>query len=364
VEITKLKSDVEPGRTLPRDRDVANKNLYDLTQDGGATTIAELATRVSDMESHRGEVVYTNHDDKFTSHADVIRWVEKKQIGSCGAFWDLFSCLTRLDFKKTWTGPQIASDIHHTNRIGGQPLELELLAAMRTKRPQVLFLLTGNDADVLKCTSFEEWGGHGLHVAVQTTVTNNMTKMLTGLRGSLKGMTGGKHLAESLLDQVLIQHTALMQYIERFFKELTQVANFPEVSAWKLIGRCLGGFFNSMASVRAEVTYLKEWETIENRAHMIWTVFRCHAIVEKFVAKEFTGHVVMVQHCTLYLMTERVDPDTVSKLKFQVPDALKTVKAMTDSVDALKKDNLELKRKFNDMSNDYKKTGKATPPKT
>jgi hypothetical protein len=154
-----------------------------------------------------------------------------------------------------------------------------------------------------------------------------------------------------------------MRYIERFFKELTQVANFPEASAWKLIGRCLGGFFNSMASVRAEVTYLKEWETIENRAHMIWTVFRCHAIVEKFVAKEFTGHVVMVQHCTLYLMTERVDPDTVAKLKLQVADALKTVKSMTDSVDTLKKDNLELKRKFNDMSNDYKKAGKATPPK-
>ena len=65
VEITKLKSDAELGRTTPQDRDVANKNWYDLTQSVSAATIVELAARVSDLEGHRGEVVYTNHDDRL-----------------------------------------------------------------------------------------------------------------------------------------------------------------------------------------------------------------------------------------------------------------------------------------------------------
>jgi hypothetical protein len=105
----------------------------------------------------------------------------------------------------------------------------------------------------------------------------------------------------TLLDNVEIQYNKLVAFIKKFFKELTTVANFPVESAWKLIGRCLGGFFQTMVATCSEIALLQEARTIDT----IWTVLQCHAIVKQFIKLDFNGHTTMVQQMTLYMMTER-----------------------------------------------------------
>jgi hypothetical protein len=62
--------------------------------------------------------------------------------------------------------------------------------------------------------------------------------------------------------------------------ELTTVANFPVELAWKLIGRCLGGFFQTMVATWSEIALPEEARTIDAKAQVIWTVLQCHAIID------------------------------------------------------------------------------------
>jgi hypothetical protein len=84
-------------------------------------------------------------------------------------------------------------------------------------------------------------------------VTSDVTKFVMGIFRSMRSQSGDTLLAMTLLDNVEIQLNKLVTFINKFFKELTKIANFSVVSAWKLIGRCLGGFFQAMVSVHSEM---------------------------------------------------------------------------------------------------------------
>jgi hypothetical protein len=157
---------------------------------------------------------------------------------------------------------------------------------------------------------------------------------------------------------VEVQFNKLTAFIDKFFKELTTVANFPLDSAWKLIGRCLGGFFQSMVVIRSEVALLEEVKTQDHKAQMIWTVLQCHATVDQFIAVDFKGHTVMVQQMTLYMMTERVDPAQMVKLASTVEmgqngilEAIKQVKALAGDLDKIKAESASHKRRLDDVFN-------------
>ena len=155
------------------------------------------------------------------------------------------------------------------------------------------------------------------------------------------------------------QYSKLTTFIEKFYNELTTVANFPKESAWRLIGRCVGGFFQTMVTVRSEVTMMEEFRTIDHKAQMIWTVLQCHALVDQFVVLDFRGHTTMVQQMTLYMMTERVDPAQMSKMltveeagNKAVVEASKHLKSMSDLLDKVKTEAAGQKRRLDDLKND------------
>jgi hypothetical protein len=237
-------------------------------------------------------------------------------------------------------------------------LELDLLSLMSFERPIALFVADAVETDTLKCSTFDNWIGIGLNTSVAGTVTSDVTKFVMGIRGSMRSQSGDTSLAMTLLDNVEIQLNKLITFIDKFFKELTMIANFSVGSAWKLIGRCLGGFFQAMVAVRSEMALVEEVRTRENKAQMIWTVLQCHTIVDQFVKLDFKGHTVMVQQMTLYMMTERVDPAQMTKLVTtmegghkSVQEALKQVKQMADSFDKFKAESAASKRKIDDLSN-------------
>jgi hypothetical protein len=160
--------------------------------------------------------------------------------------------------------------------------------------------------------------------------------------------------------------------MDKFFKELTMIANFSVESAWKLIGRYLGGFFQAMVAVRSEMALVEEVWTRDTIAQMIWTVLQCHAIVDQFFKLDFKGHTTMVQLMTLYMMTEQVDLAQMIKLvttveggRKLVQDALKHVKQLAERVNKMKAELVVSKRKVDDLSNQLEtlkkkvNTGKA-----
>ena len=63
-----------------------------------------------------------------------------------------------------------------------------------------------------------------------------------------------------------------------------------------------------MVGIRSEVTHMVDFQSLDNKAHIIWIVLRWFVIVNRFTALHFKGHASMVQWMTLYMMREQVDP--------------------------------------------------------
>jgi hypothetical protein len=259
---------------------------------------------------------------------------------------------------KKQSGHQLGQTTFAASRVQMTTLELDLLSSMSFERPTALFISDAPEMDTLKCPSYDSWVGVGLRTSVSGTITNDVTKFVSGIRGSLRFQSGDTSLAMTLLDNVEIQYNKLVAFVEKFFKELTTVANFPVESAWKLIGRCLGGFFQTMVATRSEIALLEDARTVDTKAQVIWTVLQCHSIVEQFIKLDFKGHTTMVQQMTLYMMTERVDPAqmikqaaTVESGHKAVQEALKVVKQLSDTVDKMKVEAATSKRKVDDLTN-------------
>ena len=111
-----------------------------------------------------------------------------------------------------------------------------------------------------------------------------------------------------------------------------------------------------MVTVRSEVAMMTDFTLDDHKAQMIWTVLRCHAIVEDFIALDFRGHTVMVQQMTLYMMTERVDPAdmedlarTVREANKSVLEAAKTVKTLSEALEKSRSDTNDFKRKYESL---------------
>jgi hypothetical protein len=100
----------------------------------------------------------------------------------------------------------------------------------------------------------------------------------------MRSETGNTSLAITLLDNLAIQLNKLVEFIDKFFKELIMIANFLVDSAWKLIGRCLGGFFQAMVAVRSEMALVEEVRTRDTKAQMIWTILQSILLLSPLVS--------------------------------------------------------------------------------
>jgi hypothetical protein len=200
-----------------------------------------LEARIDDIESNHGDVVYSTHKHKFTSQHNVERLIEDKRVESCGTYWDLFSILVRMGGKKQ-SGHQLGQRTFAASCVQMTTLELDLLSSMSFERPLALFVANAAEMDTLKCPSYKSWVSVGLKTSVSGTITSDVSKVVAGIRGTLRFQVGDTLLAMTLLDNVENQYNKLVAFVGKFFKELTTVANFPVESACSLVGVSVSSF--------------------------------------------------------------------------------------------------------------------------
>jgi hypothetical protein len=134
--------------------------------------------------------------------------------------------------------------------------------------------------------------------------------------------------------------------MDEFYKQLTKEAKFKDEAAWRLVGRCVAAIFGSMADYRAKVTLIENPKPLENKAKIMWCVLQCHVVMEQFMAVKFQGHPIVVKEITMFMLTERIDPDDLAKMNTKL-DLQKTANTMTTTkVAELEKTLNKLKQAF------------------
>jgi hypothetical protein len=120
---------------------------------------------------------------------------------------------------------------------------------------------------------------------------------------------GGNGLAKALLAQVKAQWYEFISWVDEFwvdefYKQLTEEANFKAPAAWRLVGRCASAISDAMAEPRAKVALIEGTKPLENKARIIWAVLQCHTIMQKFIEARFGGNPVIFKEITMFMISE------------------------------------------------------------
>jgi hypothetical protein len=192
--------------------------------------------------------------------------------------------------------------------------------------------------------------GGGSVRAYKVTIEAQLKTYVTGLRGSMKTLVGEwATFADVCLTAVETQLTKLIGFIDSFYSDLVEVAHFNPRSAWVLVGRCVGAFFEAQRNLRAEAALLEGVSTLENKALMILTVLQCHEKVQEFVTANWRSHPTIVKEIGLFMLTERVDSSQLKTLEAKLSSFEADVKTATAK--AAKADVLvtEMKKTIGDL---------------
>ena len=182
-------------------------------------------------------------------------------------------------------------------------------------------------------------------------------QFIIGVRGEISGKRGSwVPLAKYLLSQVEYQLSELATYIDEERLNLVTVAEFTDTSAWILIGRSVRAVFDEMGPYRAAVGQIEDIGTGEARSKFIWAVFQNHLVWRRIIDKGFRAFPAVVAETTLFMLTERVDPTTVDRLKKRIAE----VELMKAEVESVKAENKVLKNRVNDLQNEFKQLKKKT----
>jgi hypothetical protein len=309
-----------------------------------------LGDRMDKTEAKGSEESFEMEGFVYSSYGDFASTVLSEKIPSCGMFWDLFSCLVSMR-PTGLTGKERADEQHSSERINTATFENNLLASMGHARPSYLYSSKGGTGELVDsekgfgaCLSYVKWRA-GVD-SVQKMLTKQLKDFTMGVNGNIKATDGGYALAKQLLIAVKEQWYELVSWMDEFYKQLTKEAKFKEDPAWRLVGRCVAAIFDSMADYRAKVALIEDPKPLENKAKIMWCVLKCHIVMEGFMAVKFQGHPIVVKEITMFMLTERIDPEELTKMITKL-DLQKTANATaTAKVADLEKTVNELKRAF------------------
>ncbi len=273
--------------------------------------------RLTEIEGRGIGESYSLNGNIFRSQGEVKVWLETNEIKSVGVFWDLCSVLCCMKPKKH-SGKARADESYSAKRINSTAVMNNLCASMSHIRPEVFYAKKGSgtleplENGFAACTSYDKWvtGAEGYKQVLSTMLTN-FTAGVMGLviTGNNPAITS---LAGALMGSLIGQWHNLCNFIDSFYIELTRLAAFNQVSAWQLVGRCVGALFSAMAPYRAPVTMLDEMDDWDARAACVWAVMQCHRVGWAFDLVKYRGHPAVVKEMSLFLLTERVDPSEIT----------------------------------------------------
>jgi hypothetical protein len=145
-------------------------------------------------------------------------------------------------------------------------------------------------------------------------------------------------LAVNLLSQIIVQLNQMVGFVEQTQLKLTQVAQFSTKACWTLNGRFCGAIFEAMQPFGYRSALIDDGSTLENKASVIWSVLQCHNIFQEFSDLQFEGHTAMVNEMSLFMLTERVDPAELEKIRESVTKTVEVNKKQAELIASLKRD--------------------------
>jgi hypothetical protein len=137
---------------------------------------------------------------------------------------------------------------------------------------------------------------------------NRDLNCLKGVKGILRGP--GSDIARLLKDNVLFQWNCLEDFMEDFYKDLTDVPNFSTDRAWLLVGCCVGALLRELNLVRSKISHLEETKSLDNKSQVILALMQCQVNIKETIELEFKSCPAITREISLFLLTEQVDPDT------------------------------------------------------
>jgi hypothetical protein len=284
--------------------------------------LTALSERVKDLKggSNGSGEYYKSLQFSWDSYGDFKLWIRENPAISVGNFWDLFSVL--VDMTPTLRTGKERSDEHHSaSRAGTTKLESDLMAMMSHQKPPSLFgkptgSLGQHKEGFGACATYMHWIGTGF-TSFKTTLVMQLSDHVKALNGQLNENPTSLpfQLAVNLLSQIIVQLNQMVGFVEQTQLKLTQVAQFSTKSSWTLNGRFCGAIFEAMRPFRSRIALIDDVSTLENKASVIWSVLQCHRIFQEFSDLQFEGHTAMVKEMSLFMLTERVDPAELEKLR-------------------------------------------------
>jgi hypothetical protein len=212
------------------------------------------------------------------------------KVLTTGVFWDLFSVLVSMR-PKGLTGKERADEQYSSERIKTTTLKNNLLAAMSHSRPTCLYAKGGVGVLVDLEEGFGACSSHSQWISGVESVKKSLGKQFKDFTaGVLENMPfggGGNGVAKALLAEVKAQWYEFVSWIDEFYKQLTEEANFKEKPAWRLVGRGAAAVFDAMASARSKVSLIDDPRPLANKARIIWCVLQCHTIIRSFMSLRF-----------------------------------------------------------------------------
>jgi hypothetical protein len=250
---------------------------------------------------------------------------------------------------KGLTGKERADKRHASERINMSMFENNLLASMGHARPGCLYATKGgtlaeSEKGFGACLTYAKWRA-GVD-SFKKMLTKQLKDFTLGVNGDIRSTDGGYALAKQLLIAVKEQWYELVSWMDEFYKQLTEKAKFKEEAAWRLVGRCVAAIFDSMADYRAKVALIEDPKPLENKTKIMWCVLQCHVVMETFMAVKFQGHPIVVKEITMFMPTERIDPDDLTKMNTKLELQKTANTSATTKVAELEKTLNELQRAF------------------
>jgi hypothetical protein len=145
----------------------------------------------------------------------------------------------------------------------------------------------------------------------------------------------------------------LCAFVDSFYIELMGVSGFAPNKAWSLVGRCVAALFGALQPYRSPVTMLEDLGTLENKAACIWAVLQCHRVGGESDLVAYRGHLAVVKEMSLFMLTERVDPNEMDKLTARAVKAEKEASEAKAEAIKARDQIVVLNREFKTMSAEF-----------
>ena len=329
-----------------------------LSSASASVDVSKVMERINEVETRVSGESFHEDGYSFGSVQDLTKWVVAERVPTVGIFWDLFSVMTMMT-PKSLTGKERADMNYSSQRTNTTTFENDLAAAMTHERPLCLYgkkdgSLAPLDVGFAACPSHQLWIGGS--ESYKQKLGRQLNEFCQGVRGVLpRQATTMCGLSRTLLSLTRVEWGELTSFMDDFFTDLVEVANFPRDKAWLLVARCVAAIYETMRPYRARVALIETPSTMEAKTEYLWAVLQCHRVMSEFIAVDFRGHPMVVKAISLFLITEQVDPAALDKLELRVQKALQDVEKSKAEVEKLKDGQATLKRNYENLMADVKK---------